>query len=87
MDGARLQQVPDFKCLGCVLDELGTDDVECRRKVVSKGKAADAIRFQVSARGMQFGCARVPCDSLLVPAGLCGSAAKIWKGLGFVWCR
>ena len=29
----RLEHVSEFKYLGCVLDESGADEAECRRKV------------------------------------------------------
>ena len=31
--GIRLEHVPEFKYLGCILDEEGTDGSECSRKV------------------------------------------------------
>ena len=41
------------------MDESGTDDVECPRKVGSEGKVAGAIRFLANARGLQLECARL----------------------------
>ena len=35
IDGIRLQHVSEFKYLGCVLDESGTDGLECSRKIAS----------------------------------------------------
>ena len=35
VDGIRLEHVSEFKYLGCVLDESGTDEAERTRKVVS----------------------------------------------------
>ena len=32
VDGIRLEHVSEFKYLGCVLDESGTDEAECSRK-------------------------------------------------------
>ena len=40
----RLEHVPGFKYLGCVLDEFGTDEAKCRRKVVSGRRVTGAIR-------------------------------------------
>ena len=31
VDKTRLEQVPELKYFGCVLDELGTDVAKCRR--------------------------------------------------------
>ena len=33
VDGVQLEQVPGFKYLGCVLDELGADVTECQSMV------------------------------------------------------
>ena len=51
-DGIRLEHVSKFKYLGYVLDESGTDGVECNRKVVSWRWVAGAIRFLVNARDL-----------------------------------
>ena len=54
VDGIHLEHVLEFKYLGCVLDELGTDGVECSRKVASGRRAAGAIRSLVNARDLQL---------------------------------
>ena len=33
VDGIPFENVSEFKYLGCVLDESGTDEAECSRKV------------------------------------------------------
>ena len=43
IDRIRLEHFLEFKYLGCVLDESGTDEAECSRKVASRGKVAGAI--------------------------------------------
>ena len=43
VDGVRLEHVSEFKYLGCVLDEAGTDGAECSRKVASRRRVAGAI--------------------------------------------
>ena len=43
-DETQLEQVSEFKSLGCVLVELVTDVVECRRKVASGRNDAGTIR-------------------------------------------
>ena len=43
----RFEHVSEFKYLGCVLKELGTDELEYRRKVVIGRRAAGAIRSLV----------------------------------------
>ena len=49
--GIRLETVPEFKYLGCVLDKSGKDGAECSTKVVaSVRRVAGAIRSLVNAR-------------------------------------
>ena len=47
------------------MDELGTDEAECSRKVVSRRRVAGAIRSLVNNR-LQLECAWVLHESLLV---------------------
>ena len=35
VDGIRLERASEFKYLGCVLDESGINEAECRRKAAS----------------------------------------------------
>ena len=79
VDGTRLKRVSKFKNLGCVLNELGTDEAECRRKVENGRKVAGAIRFLVNARGLQLECAMVFREILLVLVLMYGSESMIWK--------
>ena len=65
VDGIRLEHVSELKYSGCVLDESGTDEAECNRKVVSGRRVADAIRSLVNARVLH--------ESLLVPVLTYGS--------------
>ena len=59
VDGIRLGHVSEFKYLGCVLDESGTDEAECSRKGASGRRIAGAIRSLINARSLQFERARV----------------------------
>ena len=43
VNGIHLEHVLEFVYLGYVLDESGTDRVECSRKVASGRTVADAI--------------------------------------------
>ena len=52
VDGIRLEHVSDFKYLGCVLDESGTDGAVCSKKVASLRRVAGAIRSLVDARDL-----------------------------------
>ena len=47
VDGLRLEHVFEFKYLGCVLDEAGTNGAEFSRKVTSGKRVAGAIRSLV----------------------------------------
>ena len=62
----RLKYVLEFKYLGFILDESGTDEAECSRKVVSERRVAGAIRSLVNAKSLQLECVRVLHESLLV---------------------
>ena len=53
------------------MDESGTYEAECSRKVVSGRK--------ISARSLKFECARVLHDSLLVHVPTYGSETMIWR--------
>ena len=67
VDGIRLENVSEFKYVGSVLDESGTDGAECSRKVASRRKGAGALRSLVNVRSIQLECARLLHESLLVP--------------------
>ena len=67
MDGMSLEHVSKFKYLGCVLDESGTDEAECHRKVASRRRVAVAIRSLVNVRGLHLKCDRVLHETLLLP--------------------
>ena len=64
---------------GCVLVELGTDDAECRWKVVTGSKVAGTVMSQVNARGLQLEFAKVLHDALLMLILLYSRETKIWK--------
>ena len=66
VNGICLEPASEFKKLGCVLDDIGTDEAECIRKVASGRRFAGAIRSLVNARSLQLECARVSHESLLV---------------------
>ena len=74
----RLEHVSKFKYLGCVLDEAGTDEAECSRKVESGKRVAGAIGSLVN-RSVQLECAMVLDESLLVPVLTYGSETMIWR--------
>ena len=79
VDGIRLEHVSEFKYLGCVLDESGTDEAEYSRKVASGRKVTDAIRSLVNARGLELEWAWALHESLLVPVLTNSSETMIWK--------
>ena len=57
VDGMRLEHVSEFKYLGYVLGESGTDEAECHRMVTSRRRVARAIRSLVNARSLHLECA------------------------------
>ena len=63
VDGIRLEHVSEFKYLGCILDESGTDGAECSRKLTSGMRVADPIRSLVNARDLQLQCPIVLHDT------------------------
>src|SRR5678815_297379 len=67
LDGEQLEQVSEFKYLGYVLDEKGTDDAECSRKVVNGRKVAGAIKSLVDVKGLSLECARALHEGMLLP--------------------
>ena len=69
----------EFKYLGCILNESGTDEGECSRKVASGRRVAGAIRSLVKSRSLQLEFTRVLHESLLVPVVTYGSETMIWK--------
>ena len=79
VDGTRLEQVSEFKYLGCALNESNTDDAESLRKVPSGRKVAGAIRSLVIVRGLHLDCARALHEGLFVPVLLYGSKTMIWR--------
>ena len=67
----------EFKYPGWVLDETGTDDTECHRKVGSGRKVTGAIRSLVNARCLQIECARMIHEGLPLPLLLYASETMI----------
>ena len=55
------------------MNESGTAEAECPRKVKSGRKVAGAIRSLVNARNLQLECPRVFDETLLAPVRMYGS--------------
>ena len=66
VDGMQLEHVSELKYLRSVLEELGTDETECSRKVVSGWRVTGAIRSLFYSRGLQLEYAKVLHETLLV---------------------
>ena len=62
-----------------VLDESGTNEAQCSRKMTSGRRAAATVSSPVNAKGLQLDCARVLHDILLVPVLMYDSETMIWK--------
>ena len=54
VEEVRLENVSEFKYLGCVLVGAGTDGAECSRKVENGRRTAGNIRSLVNARDLQI---------------------------------
>ena len=52
VDGVRIDHVSEFKYLGYVLNETGTDGIACSRQVASRRRLVGAIRPLVNARNL-----------------------------------
>ena len=52
VDGIRLKHVSEFKYLGYDLDESGTDETECSRKVASRKRVAGTITSLVNTKNL-----------------------------------
>ena len=72
VDGMRLEHLSEFKYLGYDLNEAGTDEAECRRKVASGRRVAGTIRSMVNSRSLELECGRVLHEPFLVPAFMYG---------------
>ena len=59
------------------MDESGSYEAECSRKVTSGRRVAIAIRSLVNAWSLHLECARVLHESLLVPVLTYGSETVI----------
>jgi hypothetical protein len=79
LDGEQLEQVSEFKYLGYMLNEKGTDDAECCRKVSYGRKVAGAIKSLVNAKSLSLECTRVLHESMLLPVLMYGSEAMVWN--------
>ena len=81
-----LEHVSEFKYFGCVLDESGTDEAECCRKVASRRRAAGAIRYIVNDR-----CGLRPfmshCSCLFLSMVRRQRYGRRGRGLGLELCR
>ena len=79
VDRIRLEHVSEFIYLECVLDESGTDEAEYSRKMGSGRRVAGTIRSVFNTRSLQFDCARVLHESLLVPGRAYGRETIVWR--------
>ena len=67
VDGMQLEHVWEFKYLGCVLNESGTDKADCYRKVAIGKRVACVIRPLANAWGLRLDCGSVLHKLLLMP--------------------
>ena len=69
----------EFKYLGCVLDESGTDELECRWKECRGRRVGGAIKSLFNSGDLQLECVRVLHEALLVPVLIYSSETMMWN--------
>src|SRR5678815_232284 len=79
LDSEQLEQVSEFKYLGYMLDEKGTDDEEGSRKVVNDRKVDGAIKSLVDVKGLSLECTRVLHECMLLPVLMYSSETMVWN--------
>src|SRR5678815_6092578 len=62
-----------------MLDEKGTDDAECSRKVVNGRKVAGTIKSLVNVKGLSLKSARVLHEGMLLPVLIYSSETMVWN--------
>ena len=75
-----MENVSEFKYLGCVLDESDTDVAEGRRNLARGRRVADAIKSLVNARDLQLEWDRLLLEILLVPVLVYDSETVMERG-------
>src|SRR5678815_1193791 len=68
-----------FENFGYMLDEKGTNDAECSRKVVNGRKVAGVIKSLVNVKELSLECARVLHEGMLLPVLLYSSETMVWN--------
>src|SRR5678816_4114129 len=76
LDGEQLGQVSEFKYLGYMLDEKGTDDTESYEWY---RKVAGAIKSLVDVKGLSLECYRVLHEGMLLPVLMYSSETMVWN--------
>ena len=79
VEGIRLEHVSEFKYMGCVLDESGTDGAEYSKEVASGKRVVGTIRSLFNAKDLQLKCARVLHETLLIPVLTYDNETMLWK--------
>jgi hypothetical protein len=78
VDDLQLEQVSEFKYLGYMIEEKGTDEAECTRKVASGRRVGGAIKSLVNAKNLSLECTRRLHESMLIPVLMYGSEVMVW---------
>ena len=74
-----MKQVSELDYLGCLSYETDTDDAECRWKGVSGKKGSGAIRTLANGRDLQYECATMFHEELVVLVLMYGNDTMKWK--------
>ena len=67
----------EFKYLGFVSGESGSDGIECHWRVSSGRQVTGTFRYMVNGRSLQIECARVLYEALLMPVLLYSNETMI----------
>ena len=79
IDGICLEHVSKFKYLGCVLNEFGTDEAVCSRKVGSERRVAGVLGLWLMLGVCSLECTRVLHELWLETVLMYGSETVIWR--------
>ena len=79
LNGKMLEVVKEFGYLGSIVNDKGTDESDCNKRVVNGRKTAGMIRSLVNKRCLSQNCAKILHEKMLVPTLLYGSECMVWK--------
>ena len=87
VDVIRFEYVSEFKYMGCVLVDSGTEGAECSRKEASGRRVTGAVRSLVNARDLQLESCMKHCLYLFLCMAVRQCYGKRRRGLELGLCR